>query len=246
MRRAIILGFLIWLLSVAIISCSNVGDRGAREEEPIKRTSAPDTSFLADKNFPIKNMRQTLSFWAGHKFYKENLYLDSTHKVRFIELTKQQKSKLMVPFIAKELGVKDVSTVENYMQAFFIAKQNKTEDLQPIVLYVVGDDCASLTLIVLDKDRQAVSGFNLCGGLDAGPYSTGDSLTTYEAKSYSSLDKNQIITCRIINSDFADSLKKPSVVDSNVFKSVINKSGKIITAQVVKARYRGPYKPHSN
>jgi len=143
-----------------------------------------------------------------------------------------------VPFIAKELSVKDITLIENNLLAFFIAKQNKIGEFQPIVLYITGDDYSSLTLIVLNKNNSPVGGFNLCGGLDSGPYSTGDSLTTYHANSYSIINPNQIITYRIDQSDFADSVKKPSIIDSSVFSSHIDKDGKIRTKQTVKAHFR--------
>jgi len=87
------------------------------------------------------------------------------------------------------------------MRAFFIAKQNKIGDFQPVVLLLTGDDYTSLTLIVLDKNGVPLSGFNLAGGMD-GP--TGESPMIYEAKSYSLLNKDQIISTMIINSDFPD------------------------------------------
>jgi len=59
--------------------------------------------FLADNNFPYHTLQNTEPLMHNHKFFNDKLYSDSTHKIVFNELTKQQKLQLIVPFLCKEL-----------------------------------------------------------------------------------------------------------------------------------------------
>jgi hypothetical protein len=200
-----------------------------------------DTGLLADKNFAFKNITNTL-FERNFKLGDDGkLYSDSTHKLAFVELSKAQKVKLLAASIKKEIGVNS-DYVRDMMTAFFIAKQNKIGDLQPIVVQVGGDDYGALKMILLDKNNIVVSAFNITGGMQGGPSTIGDSLTDYEEKNYSTINGSTITNTRINVSDFADSLKKPSYVDSEVYKIVFDRSGKISTKQTTGTEYRRPYK----
>jgi hypothetical protein len=232
--------FLFVLTGVIFMSSCSGNKSNTNTKDSLANT---DTSLLSDKNFPIKNLQNLMSIWEKHKFQKDKMYADSTYKISFTELTTMQKLRLIVPFIRKELQINNDNHIENLMQAYFVYKQDKVGDSQPIILYINGDEYSSLTLIVLNKDNLPIDGFNLFGGLDSGPYGEGDSLTIFPEKRYSFITNSQIMTYSTIESEFNDSLKKPSIIDSNVFKSYIDKSGKIITKQVVKAQYKKPYKP---
>jgi hypothetical protein len=217
-------------VSVTVVSCS-----GPVKEKAKTKDSVPvvDTSFLADKNYPFKNVKNTLPIFKNIKYYKEVMYADSTHNTAFVELTKSQKLKLVVPFISKELKV-DEKYVVDMMQAYFVARQAKVGDLQPIILYITGDDYTSLTMILINKAGLPAGGFNVNGGFQGGPEQVGDSITKYELRSYSYLKGNQITTIKIEQSDYADTLKRLSVIDSTVFKSIIANDGKITTKQTLK------------
>lgn len=198
----------------------------------------------------FKNIKSTNEIKLTGKKSKDNpngndidnsLYTDSTYKKKFIELTPDQKVKLIAPFISNELGV-NYKYVRDLMQAFFISKQQKIGDLQPIILFITGDDYGSTTMIVLNKYNKPISGFNLDGGMQPGPTEIGDSLMEYEAKSFSLINANNITTVRINHTDCTDdSLRKPTIVDSTVFLSKIDKTGHIRTRKVMSKQYTIPY-----
>lgn len=72
------------------------------------------------------------------------------------------------------------------------------------------------------------------------PTDIGDSLTMYEKESYSHILNNHISTYRLNETDHNDSTKKDVIIDSNVFVSLIGNTGKIITRQIAKARFKKP------
>lgn len=199
-----------------------------------------DTALLADKNFAFKNITNTL-FESKFKKHEGKLYADSTYKIIFVELSKTQKVKLLAKSLKKEVGVNS-AYVRDMMGAHFIAKQNKIGDLQPIIVQVGGDDYEALKMILLDKNNSVVNAFNITGGMQGGPWTIGDSLTGYELRNYAYLDKNVITNIKINISDYADSLKKPSIVDSEVYKITIRNNGKISTKQTVGKEYLAPHK----
>ncbi|MDB5126750.1 hypothetical protein [Mucilaginibacter sp.] len=98
-------------------------------------------------------------------------------------------------------------------------------------------------MILLDGNNHPVNGFNLFGGMQPGPIEQGDSLTIIPLDKYSVIEGNVITSYEVTHKEFADSLKRPTIVDSVVLKSLIAKSGKIITKTIGKERYTIPYKP---
>ncbi len=232
------LSFILLIVYGFIFSgCS--GDKKDNQQKDSLLTG--DTGLLADKNFAFKNINNTL-LASKFKYQDGKLYADSTHKVVFVELSKAQKVKLLAASMKKEADVNS-DYVRDLMGAYFIAKQDKIGDLQPIIVQVSGDDYDALKMILLDKNNAVVNAFNIAGGMQGGPETIGDSLTQYEARNYSYLNKNIVTNIQINISDFADSLKKPSIIDSAVFKTVIANTGKINTKQTVNEKYHKPYKP---
>jgi len=232
------------LFLIAVYAIFSFGCSGSKPKAVVADTLATiDTDILADKNYAYHNLENTMPLWEQMKFDDGKMYADSTHKLVFTELTQQQKLKLVAPFIMKELDVKDKECVTKFMQAYFISKQEKVGAYQPIILSIGGDDYSSFTMIILDKNNTPVDGYNLCGGMDGGPSTIGDSLTNYDLRSYSHFAKNMITTYRLDASEYNDSLKRPVIIDSNVFKSIIDNNGKIKAIQIVKATYNRPYKP---
>jgi hypothetical protein len=134
-----------------------------------------DTGILADKNYLYKNVQNTLLVWNKMLDVPKHVFVDSTRKTTFIKLTNKQKTKLVTPFMKNELGVNDLY-VRKFMDAYFVAKQQKLGELQPIILYITGDDYGSYTLILLDKNQNFINGINVNGGQEPGPEDIGDSL----------------------------------------------------------------------
>jgi len=234
------------ILPAAILTCCT-NPKAKVAEQPKFKDSATiiDTSFLADKNFVYKNLANTEDAKIVYRHLSQdagnNIYTDSTFKRHYVALNKYQKAALIAPFISKELDVEE-SYSRDLMNAFFIAKQDKIGDLQPVIIYIFGDDYGSTTMILLDKNKKYVNGFNLSGGFGAGPTEMGNSLMIMPTIRESIIKKNIIITKEIIQSDYADSLKRASLVDSTLFKTIIEKTGKFKTKQTVKVKYTIPYK----
>lgn len=237
MRNLHILLF-VFLISVGIISCLGPG-----KEKSKSKSNMDDNSIIADANFPVKKLHNPLYLYRDFKFNKKNmLYPDTLYKIAFIALTEQQKSKLIVTSLCKELRIKDSAYIKKYMTAYFISKPDRIGKFQPIIILIGGDDYNSLKMILLDNKNNPMHIINLAGGFDSGPSYIGDSLMVYESNSGYYLNKNIVTTYRVKRLDFADSLKKPSIIDSTVFKSVIDKNGNIATKQTLKKQYTIPYK----
>jgi hypothetical protein len=244
MKKIAISNILLPILLALVISCSNEKKNETKinkDDQTAKAVASINSSFLNDKNYLYQNIKIT----EGLKFigkrllngnYDNHLYADSAFKRFYIELDKNQKGKLIASFISKMLKV-DASYPVDLMKAFFVSKQDKIGDLQPIIVHIGGDDYSSLTMILLDENNNFVSGYNISGGMDSGPEEKGDSLISFEATSYSHLNDNKITTFRINETDHTDSTKKEVIIDSNVFVSVIGKAGKIVTKQTVKAHF---------
>ena len=132
------------------------------------------------------------------------------------------------------------------MQAYFLSKQEKIGDLQPIILLIDGDDYNSITIIILNKYNRPISGFNLTGGMNSGPTEKGDSVLEYESHGFSLIDGRNITSVRFNHIDFiSDSLKKPSIIDSVVFSTLIDKVGHIKTRKLMSKKFLVPYKDAS-
>lgn len=233
--------FVLLFLWFVIWSCSSHDNTSKTVDKKDLRT---DTALLADANFSLKNLKNTGELWKNHKFYNDKLYADSTHKLSFRQLTKAQKAKLVQPFVSKDIPVADPKTIPDLMNAYFISKQDKVGEYQPVILFIDGDDYTALTLIVLDKNNNYVSGFNLCGGFNSGPWMQGDTVTAFPDNRISFFNKNQITSYQVSEYLYPDSLKKSSIKDSIVINSYIDKNGKIDSKTVFKKRYQIPFKKH--
>jgi hypothetical protein len=235
------MGFVLLVAVFFVVGCH--GDK-SNKDKLNDSTTKKDISFLDDENFVFKNLANTEDAKGIYKELKGggvdgNLYTDSTYKKLYVKLTPEQRSILVAPFISKQLDVND-KYARDLMQAYFISKQDKIGEFQPIIIEVDGDDYGSMILVVLDKNNKPIDAFNLSGGIERGPMMTGDSLLSFDKPSYSFLTKNLITTYRVTETDYTDSTKKEETIDSNVFVSTIDKTGKIITKQTVKAHFRKP------
>jgi hypothetical protein len=203
-----------------------------------------EISFLDDRNYIYHNINKTENvkfIWRRlHGKPDDNLYTDSTFKKSYIPLNLYQKSQLIQKFFSNLMKV-DSSYAVNSMEAYFVAKQDKIGNLQPILIRLQGDDYVSLTMIILNKENKYISGYNVSGGFNSGADQRGDSVETYEARSYSHLKDNKINTYYIYETDPMDMIKTTASIDSNVFESIIGANGQFKTKQVAKVRYNIPY-----
>ncbi|MES2278222.1 MAG: hypothetical protein V4592_19485 [Bacteroidota bacterium] len=201
-----------------------------------------DGSCLPDTKFVYKNLTNTFALDLYTKYLDNKLYTDSTRKTAFTALTPTQKLKLISPFISKLLDVNDKYAVD-LMQAYFISKQPKIGEFQPIIVSISGDDYNSLTMIILDKNCHYIDAYNVNGGMQPGPNMIGDSTIKIELRSYSIIDKDNIQSIKIDETYSTDSIKKkPSIIDSTVFKTSVDRFGKFKTKQYSISHYEIPYK----
>lgn len=233
------------LILFSFLSCSNDNTNVNNTDSTAVKSVGIDTSFLADKNFAYFDLKETEIVGRNSVGDKGHYYVNSRREKEFVALSLEQKVKLVVPFIHETLGVNS-NYVKRTMECYFIAKQKKIGDLQPIIVQIGGDDYGSLTLIILNRDLIPVSGYNLSGGMNSGPYQMGDSLVALPDNIYSILEKDKFITYRVVESFFNDSLKRPSNVDSVVYKSKIESNGKIATKKVDSIRYHKPFEPQGS
>ncbi|MCR8556884.1 hypothetical protein KXD93_04495 [Mucilaginibacter sp. BJC16-A38] len=224
--------FSIFILLLAF-GCSN--KHQIKESDKI----VVDTSFLSDENFNYKNIANTnqvsfLRATAKGGGIDSVMYADSSQKQRYKPLSANQRGYFLAPFLPKDYGVKYAKDI---MYAWFVSKQNKIGNFQPIILQVEGNDYESLSLILLDENYKPVSELNL-DEENILPEHRDNLNLIYNLKSYSILNKNVITSYRITEIRYKDSTERSIVVDSNVFKSIINKDGTISTKQMEKIKSR--------
>jgi len=197
------------------------------DHKPV-RYPANALQLSANKNFLYENVTDTraikLEFGPSGEIYS-----DEAHKMPFFQFSPDQLTVLAYPVISKRLGV-DSQYVHNLMNGYLLARQPKIGGLQPVIIYLGGNDYGSMFLLILGKNDKPVSCFDLYGNMLPGNYSENNDYSNFE-RSYSILDGFEITTYRI--TQFEDS---KMVADSSVFKSVISKTGEISTKLLVKAK----------
>jgi hypothetical protein len=237
MKKALNLYFSLLTAILSVIGCSDKKKGNAHILSKQDSMVNADTSFLADKNFIYKNTRNTKDIKFTAKLSNGKIYTDTTYKTAFVELTESQRIQLIAPFVAKEMRM-DETYVKGYMLAYFISKQNKIAEFQPVIIEIIGNDYSSLILIVLDKNNKPVDGLNLENGNQGNYVNIDDSLTRHDKACYSYLDNDVVTKYEIIETNYKDAAKKDIIIDSNVFVSTISQIGKITTKQVVKAHFK--------
>jgi hypothetical protein len=240
MKKIITLNLLLLVTLLSVISCKN-----KKKETPATAhkdtTQAIDTSFLDNKNYLYHNIIDTrqvklINRRTNDTSVDNNIYADSSYSRKYVQLTPAQKFQLIAPFMAKSLNVKP-EYARDLLTAYFISKQKKIGDLQPIIVSIGGDDYGSLTMIILNKQGQPIDGYNLDGGMQPGPEDIGDVATKFDLKSYSKLKNREITTVRMDEIDYKDTTKKDIQIDSNVFKTLIQTDGSFNTKQTVKTHF---------
>ncbi|MDN3583324.1 hypothetical protein [Mucilaginibacter flavus] len=240
MKKIINLNLFLLVILLSVVSCKD-----KKKETPAvahkDTTHAVDTSFLDDKNYIFQNLtdtRQVIMVFGRPNDHTTNneVYTDSSFTRKYVPLTADQREKLIAPSVSKQLDVNS-KYARDLMTAYFVSKQKKIGDLQPIIISIQGDDYGSLTMIILNKQHQPVDGYNLDGGMQPGPTDLGNAATMFDLKSYSKLRNREITTVRMDEIDYIDTLKRDSQIDSNVFKTLIQADGSFNTRQTVKAHF---------
>src|SRR5689334_1963867 len=146
------------LLSLHLLSCNSL------QNDP-KVVELSDSSYidLPDSLFSYSNIENS-------DFLKEidwgvRCYTDSTKTKELIKLDSLAIAKLLLP-----VNAFDSSTFPPSLETFYyISKQPKVGDVQPIIIWGSGDDFSELMLLTLDKKNKPIDSYSLsefCFGMD--------------------------------------------------------------------------------
>ena len=185
---------------------------------------------LPDSLFALKNIENADLVYKV-KYIDNKLFLDSLKKIEFVALNTTYKLKILAPILKQELGV-DKDYVKSFMISYFISKQDKIGDYQPVIIWISGDDYTSLILTLVDSTLNPVSHLVLNGGLFAGPYEFNDSLTCWGEDKYSKINKNRIESYTLNTYVWTDSRNDSVFVDSINYKYQIMENGQIKTEKI--------------
>jgi len=217
MKKILQLGLIIGI--GIVISCSMKIDKNADELD------------LPDSLFALNSIDNTDFIFYNVKEKDNKLYIDLSKKTEFIAIDSIYKLKILAPILKKELGV-DNDYVESFMTSFFISKQEKIKNYQPLIIWTSGDDYCSLILILIDSTLNPVSHLILNGGSFAGPYELNDSLTCIGEEKYSKITGSEILSYTLNKYVWTDSRNDLSFVDSIFFRSQILENGQIKTEKL--------------
>lgn len=220
MNKILLLGLIIGLG----FSCSVKTDKKIEESEA-----------LPDRLFALKNIEDADLIYNNIRYIDEGLYLDSSKKIEFVELNTVYKEKILSPILKQDLGV-DKDYVKSFMQSYFISKQDKIGDYQPLIIWTSGDDYTSLILTLVDSTLNPVSHMVLNGGFLSGPFEVNDSLTSWEDEKHSKIDGNTIHYYSLTNYIWSDSRNDSAFVDSITYISKILQNGQINTEKIDSVR----------
>jgi hypothetical protein len=214
--------FVSCLLVIGLSACENKPGENANVKENQQRVTSTineNSDIFAEANYSFKNITST-KLHELFRYKHGKVYTDSTYKTALRELTRGQKKKLIVPVLTKELKVSPDYLVQ-YMNAYFVSLQEKSGNYQPIILRIFGDDYDALTMIVLDNTERVIDHYVLSGGKQPGPYDIGDSLSVYQDDLESKLNRNRIVSYRVIKASFKDSTRNNDYLDSTIFNGYI-------------------------
>ena len=217
MKKLLVLGL---ILGIGIlISCSMKIDKNV------------DKFDLPDSLFALNKIDNTDFIFYNVKEKGNNLYIDLSKKTEFIALDSNYKLRILSPILKQELGV-EKDYVDLFMTSYFISKQEKIENYQPLIIWTSGDDYCSLILILIDSTLNPVSHFVLNGGIFAGPYELNDSLTCLGEEKYSKIIGSEIQSYTLNKYVWTDSRNNTTFVDSIIYKSQILENGQIKTEKI--------------
>jgi len=201
----------------------------------VKTDKKVDGSALPDSLFALKNIENVDLIYNNVRYIDDGLFLDSSKKVKFVALDTIYKAKILAPILKQELSV-DMDYVKSFMDSYFISKQEKIGDYQPLIIWTSGDDYTSLILTLVDSTLKPVSHMVLNGGFLSGPYEINDSLTSWEEEKHSKITGNTIHSYSLNTYVWTDSRNDSAFVDSIIYTSKILQNGQIKTEKIDSVR----------
>ncbi len=200
--------FFAFLLS-ALFSCSK------KQSNLLVQTKSFE---IPDSLFALKDITEI----------NDKLLNDSKTKVKFVKLDSIFNHKIIYPILIKNHGFRK-DYIDGYETSFFISKQKKIGNFQPIILSTFGVDNWCIMLVVVDSTFRPISHAILKGNYGAALRELNKNLYCEDEYLYSKIDENFITTSKITTYSNSD---KEIYKDSINYKSIILKNGFIKTQKI--------------
>jgi hypothetical protein len=142
-----------------------------------------------------------------------------------------------------------LSAVYPFYGCYFVSKQKKFSNHQPIIVRIEADDYFAVILMVFDDNKSLISWKELSGGLCAGPSEYEDRIE-YCPESYSIANNNTDLTfissTEIIPVIDSVVIQDSTLIDSLTYHISINNNGIINRQLIDSVRFIKPYTTHEN
>ncbi len=194
---------LFFFLTLFLVACSG--------------TQEPVTGILEDGNYTYFELKNTTEMSPADSVYKK---LDSLEK------------RQLLPDITRELTKMDKDYLySSFLMAYFVAKQKKVGNIQPILLKLFADDLNTTLLINLNEKNDPVSylfveGDEFCGS---------DHDSYCEKTRHSIFNNDVVLTYDLFKTESSNN-EDISYTDSIVYKSIIQPDGNIETHRIDSVR----------
>lgn len=186
---------------------------------------------VPDSLFALKNLSNTNIL--GSVYTKQTgFFLYSVSKVKFTMLNSVFNQKITYPILVKDHGFRK-DYLDSYESSYFISKQQKVGNYQPITIWTEGLDNCCLLLVVVDSTFKPISHTILKGNYGCALKQINKNVDCVTEYTYSTLKRNKIISCRITTYFNID---KEVYKDSIVYRSEIQKDGLIKTQKTDSVR----------
>jgi|GEM_PF-3434627 len=199
------------------------------------------TNSTQEKSPENKVITRADSLFMFHNINTSLFKADSATMSQYVAMDTIQKMQYLTPKIidSENPDVMKVGQtyINEYVGAYFISKQEKIGDAQPIIVSASGDDYHALILIVLNKNNKPVSHILLSGGLSAGPDGElGDSIILLHDRE--SLIKHDTLITYILRVRQPENKDNASpTIDSISYIRKILPTGEIKTIKTDSVRY---------
>jgi hypothetical protein len=205
MKRALLLTLFISLL----FSCSKKQSNNLVRSEEFE---------IPDSLFALKNI-------SG---INDKLVFDSTNKRKLIKLDSTFNRKIIYPILIDNHGFKK-KYIDGFESSFFISKQKKIGNFQPIILSTYGVDNWCILLVVVNSHYTPISHIILRGNYGSAYEMINKDLEYVDEYFCTKIDSNSITTTKTIS---YMNLFKEVYKDSINYRSEILKNGLIKTQRI--------------
>lgn len=216
------------ILLILLSSCTNrTANKSAIATTDTINLILPDSLFAFEN---LTNSAVTRRFdWSG--------FTDTSKSKSFIRIDSLTVVKLLCPTNYYKPG-----EYSYYMTSFFyVAKQPKIGDIQPIIIWGNGDDYSDLILLTLDIKGNPIDYYSLHKQDCSGTETVEDSLMGFCPVKNSTINSNKIKTYINNMAIRPDTIVHFARIDSITFEATIQRTGKIELKKIDSVRYYRGY-----